>query len=154
MFMMVLSKHTIVLTCLSTSLSRQRTTDLLLRRHYQFFQCLSSYPLVITWKWLLQFSVSMKRWFVSVVFTRRLIPASVAKTWLYSLIHVFNRLYRCNYTHSASILWKYSASCFFISNNHELIINKTAAIDFCMFAIPQPNNQLKNHAREELKQLL
>ena len=31
---------------------------------------------------------------------------------------------------------------------------KTTAFDFCMFVIPQPNNPFKDHAREELKQLL
>ena len=51
-------------------------------------------------------------------------------------------------------IMKVFSKLLFISNNHELIINKTAAFDFCMFAILHPNNPFKDHPREELKQLL
>ena len=51
-------------------------------------------------------------------------------------------------------LMKVFRKLLFISNNYERIINETAAFDFCMFAIPQPNNPFKDHVREELKQLL
>ena len=51
-------------------------------------------------------------------------------------------------------LMKIFRKLLFISNNHELIINKTAVNDFCMFAIQKPNDSLKDHVRKELKQIL